>query len=116
MSGLPSVTNSPYQTNSASSLTAVPATVANQHGPDSSADTVSKAEQSPPPQSRPQQSPQTQAQIATIYAEAQAQHWSQAQINLAITKALEQSGSASTSGTITSSADSEQPSLIDVNA
>jgi hypothetical protein len=66
------------------------------------------AQQQPQQASSPQQNPQVQAQIAAIYAEAQAQHWSEAQINLAITKALEQSGPSSSSGA--------QASLIDVNA
>lgn len=79
------------------------------------AQTVSQSEQSPQQQSSPQQSPQVRAQIAAIYAEAQTDHWSQAQLNLAITKALEQSGS-STFGTTTSTTDGEQTSLIDVNA
>ena len=75
---------------------------------------VSEAKQHPQQNTSAQQSPQVRAQIAAIYAEAQADHWSQAQLNLAITKAVEQSGS-STSGTMTSTMGGDRTRLIDVN-
>ena len=59
--------------------------------------------------SQTQQSPELQAKLAAIYAEAEQEHWSEAQTNQAVTKALEQSGTSSAS-TI------EGTSLIDVSA
>jgi hypothetical protein len=68
----------------------------------------------PPPtaqSSQTQQSPEVKAKLASIYAEAEQEHWSESQTNQAITKALEQSGTSSTSAST-----NEGTSLIDVSA
>jgi hypothetical protein len=51
-------------------------------------------------QTQPQESAAVKAKVAAIYAEAESEHWSEAQTNEAVTKALEQSGSSSSSSGI----------------